>query len=49
MTVLIAVAGVLCLAGFVALWPPGGLLLAGVVLLWIAAVRNNNKRKAVRQ
>lgn len=49
MTVLIAVAGVLCLAGFVALWLPGGLLLAGVALLWLASVRARNKREVVRR
>lgn len=49
MTVLIAVAGVLCLAGFVAVWLPGGLLLAGLGLLLLASARRANERKAVRR
>lgn len=47
-TWLLVVCGLLALAGFVWLWPPGGLLVLGLGLLWVALVRSEN-RKAVRQ
>jgi hypothetical protein len=44
-TRLIAVLGTLCLAGFVFFWWPGGLLLAGLGLIWLALMRADNERK----
>lgn len=43
MTKLIALWGVLMLAAFVWLWPPGGFLLLGLVLLGFAALRALNE------
>lgn len=48
-TRLIVVLAALCLAGFIYLWLPGALLVAGVGLLWLAAVRTANERKGARR
>jgi hypothetical protein len=45
---LLALAGLLCLAGFVWLWPPGGLLLLGLVLLVASAARDGRRDRRRR-
>lgn len=49
MTRLLVLAGVLLLAGAVVVFWPFALLIAGLGLLLLAAVRNDNQRRAVRQ